>query len=171
MKMIGLVGIFLCCLLGGLWRDEDQRKRLKELREVIYLFEWLRAEIDYQLTPLKDACLQIGQREGRAMGSIFLEFSRRLEAKESADIQAMWQQALVSCKHKLHLLDKDYELLIGFGAACGYLDKNMQKRNLEMMIEQIEHERKRSEERYERCSKLNKALGALIGVALVIFLF
>jgi len=169
-KWLLLVLIFFACTVVGVWIDEDQRKRIKELEKFIYLFELLKAEIDYQLTPLKEACVQAGQREERGIGKIFLNFANQLEAKESVDLNAMWMGALEAYKGQLHLQEKDYEMLSAFSGACGYLDKNMQKRNLDMIIEKIQRERKLSEEKYERCSKLNKSLGALIGAALVIFL-
>ena len=90
--------------------------------------------------------------------------------KESVDLNQMWLLALESYRGRLHLKEQDYEQLIAFSRACGYLDKNMQKRNLDMVIEKLEHERKISQEKYERCSKLNKSLGILIGATLVIFL-
>lgn len=170
MKEIALILIFLGCSLGGIWIDQDQRKRIKELETFIYLFELLKAEIDYQLTPLKDACKSIGERAEGSIGQIFLCFSEQLEAKESVDLNQMWLLALESYRGRLHLKEQDYEQLIAFSRACGYLDKNMQKRNLDMVIEKLEHERKISQEKYERCSKLNKSLGILIGATLVIFL-
>ena len=170
MKWIVLGLIFGGCSLGGVWVDEDQRKRIKELETFAYLFEILKAEIDYQLTPLKEACKQIGERDEGYIGKIFSHFADQLEAKESVDLNGMWKQALKTYKGRLHLKDSDYENLMMFSNACGYLDKNMQKRNLDMVIEKIEHEKKLSEEKYERCSKLNKSLGLLIGAALVLFL-
>lgn len=170
MKGLGLAVIFMCCTLCGIWRDEDQRKRIKELGRLIYLFELLKAEIDYQLTPLKEACVQISYHEPSIIKEIFLSFAKELDKKQYVDLQTMWQKALEAHRAKLHLQESDYTLLLGFGDACGYLDKNMQKRNLDMVIERIEHERKLSEEKYERCSKLNRALGMLIGGVLVIFL-
>ena len=170
MKWCALIIIFIGCTLGGVWVDEDQRKRIKELQSFIYLFEILKAEIDYQLTPLKDACKQVGKREEGDIGKIFISFANQLEAKESVDLNGMWKKALEAYRGRLHLNASDYEDLLAFSGACGYLDKNMQKRNLDMVIEKIEHERKLSEEKYERCSKLNKSLGVLIGAALVIFL-
>lgn len=170
MKWIALILIFCGCSVGGIWIDEDQRKRIRELETFAYLFELLKAEIDYQLTPLKDACKQISDRQEGTIGEIFLHFANQLEAKESVDLNSMWKNALSTYKSKLHLKEGDYENLLTFSNACGYLDKNMQKRNLDMVIEKVEHERKLSEEKYERCSKLNKSLGVLIGAALVIFL-
>lgn len=170
MKWIGLSIVFGCCTLCGIWRDEDQRKRIKELEHFIYLFELLKAEIDYQLTPLKEACIQISYHEQGAIKGVFLSFAKELDEKMSVDIRKMWDHALKSQQAKLHLQAEDYKLLQSFGDSCGYLDKNMQKRNLDMVIERLEHERRLSEEKYERCTKLNKSLGMLVGAALVIFL-
>lgn len=170
MKWFLLGIVFITCSYVGIWVDEEQKKRIQELEVFIRLFEYLKAEIDYQLTPLKDACRIIGMKEKHIAGEVLLDFADRLEAKESIDIQLMWQQALDTYKSKLHLNLSDYNDLLTFSSAIGYLDKNMQKRNLDWVIEKLEHERKRSQEKYERCSKLNKSLGMIIGAAFVIFL-
>ncbi len=170
MKWIGLAMIFGCCTMCGIWIDDDQRKRLKELERFIYLFELFKAEIDYQLTPLREACIQITYHEEGILKKVFLCFAQQLEEKQSVDVGKMWETALESHKGELHLKEEYYHLLKSFGSSCGYLDKNMQKKNLDMVIEKIEHERKLSEMKYEKCSKLNKALGMLVGSVLVIFL-
>ena len=162
--------IFVVCSLIGIWVDEDQRKRIKELERFEYLFGLLKGEIDYQLTPLKEACFQVSERESQELGGIFAHFAKQLEAKESADLNMMWKQSLEAYKGKLYLKTSDYEILETFSQACGYLDKNMQKRNLDYVIEKIEHERKLSQEKYERCSKLNKSLGIILGAVIVILL-
>lgn len=170
MKWLGLGIIFVACMMGGIWVDQDQRKRLKELDEMIYLFELLKGEIDYQLTPLKEACQNVGRRSQEGVGKIFMAFAELLESKTSTEVDQMWRQSIERYKDELHLLQQDYEILEDFGGACGYLDKQMQERNLQMTIEKIEHERKGAQEKYERCSKLNKSMGILIGAAIVIFL-
>lgn len=170
MRLMILGIIFIICSLAGIWIDEDQRKRIKELERFIYLFDLLKGEIDYQLTPLTEACMEVSKRDDNTIGQLFKHFAMQLEAKESADLNKMWYQSLDAHKGRLCLKEKDYEILEGFSNACGYLDKNMQKRNLDYVIEKLEHERKLSEEKYERCSKLNKSLGLLVGAAIVIFL-
>lgn len=170
MKWIGLGIIFICCTVCGVWIDQDQRKRLKELERFIYLFELLKAEIDYQLTPLKEACIEVTYHEEGILKKVFLYFAKQLEEKQTLEVGKMWEAALAAYKGELHLKESDYNLIRSFGSACGYLDKNMQKRNLDMVIEKIEHERKLSEAKYEKCTKLNKALGMLVGGVLVIFL-
>ena len=169
-KYFLLGGIFSLCCLAGFWIDEAQRKRINELEKFMYVFEILKAEIDYQLTPLKEACMHIGEREKNSVGKVFLSFAQILEEKESVNLSQMWQTALVSQKEVLHLKTDDYVTLEEFSGACGYLDKALQKRNLEMVIDKMAHEKKRSEEQYERCTKLNKSLGVLVGATLVILL-
>lgn len=170
MKYFCLGGIFIICCLVGFWIDEGQRKRINELETFIYVFEILKAEIEYQLTPLKEVCMHIGEREKNSVGYVFSRFAQILEQKESVDLSGMWQTALESQKDALHLKVDDYVTLETFSGACGYLDKELQKRNLEMVIDKITHEKKRSQEQYERCSKLNKSLGVLVGATLVILL-
>lgn len=170
MKWIILGIIFLLCCMIGVWIDEDQRKRIQELEKFMYAFELLKAEIDYQLTPLREACLEIGRREENRVGEVFERFANKLEEKESTNLNQMWKEALELYRKNLHLKAGDYDLISEFSGACGYLDKAMQKRNIEMVIDKIAHEKKRSQEQYERCSKLNKTLGVLAGATLVILL-
>lgn len=170
MRCLLLGIVFLACSYVGIWIDEEQKKRIKEIGIFIRLFEYLKAEIDYQLTPLKDACRNAGLKEKNTAGEVMTYFADKLEAKESTDVQAMWHETLEVHKSKLHLKQQDYESLQSFSGAVGYLDKNMQKRNLDWVIGSLNHERQQAEENHERCSKLNKSLGVIIGAAFVIFL-
>ena len=101
---------------------------------------------------------------------VFLDFATFLEEQEGETILKMWEMALEKNKVLFHLKEEDYCLLETFGSCCGYLDKSMQTRNLEMILEKLGYAKKQGEEKYEKCSKLNRSLGMLIGGALVIFL-
>lgn len=169
MKTVGLGMVFIICSLFGLWVDLDERKRIKELETLIYLFERLKGEIDYQLTPLREACIQITKSKGEGVHLIFLSFAEELQS-EQGNLQIMWQKALDKNKPYLHLNKEDYEIISTFGSNSVYLDKNMEKRNLEMVIERLEECYKEAKAKYKKCSKLNRSLGVLIGGALVIFL-
>lgn len=170
MKLILLTILFSCCTLFGLWMDGDDRKRLKELENFIYVFEMLKGEIDYQRTPLKEACKGVAAYGKYKVGDVFLNFAAALAQQEETQLHAMWVKALTSQKSNLHLKEEDYKILESFGGSDGYRDKQMQERNLELILEKLEHERKLSEEKYERCGKLTRCIGMLVGIALVIFL-
>lgn len=170
MKFAMLALIFVCCSLFGLCMDSDERRRLKELEEFVYLFEMLMGEIDYQLTPLMTACYKVAGYVKGGVSQTFYYFSEEIEIGSKEELGAMWHSALTKAKNYLHLKSTDYELLEGFGKSDGLMDKVLQKRQIELIIDKIEHERKKGQEKYEKCSKLNRYLGMLVGGALVIFL-
>lgn len=170
MKMLVLFLIFICCSLFGIWLDQDERKRIKEIETFIYLFEMLKGEIDYQLTPLMAACNKVAGYAKGAVSETFYDFSRQLGEGEAQELKVIWEEALAKSKGRLHLKAADYTLLETFCGSDGELDKNTQKRQIEILLDKLEHTRKVSEEKYERCTKLNRYLGVLIGAALVIFL-
>ena len=171
MKLFAIALVFIGCIVGGFWLDEDQKKRIQELEKFMYLFELLKAEIDYRLTPLKEACLIVGKRtNNKGIEAVMLNFSQSLEARESVHLEEMWVNAINTRKKAFHLQTEDYALLYSFGGACGYLDKNMEKRNIEMVLEALKAQTHAVKEKYERTSKLNKSLGLLIGLGISIFL-
>lgn len=46
----------------------------------------------------------------------------------------------------------------------------MEKRNIEMVLEQLRQSTKEAKEKYQKTSKLNRSLGVLVGLGLSIFL-
>ena len=170
MKLFGIILVFIGCSLCGLVIDGHEKKRLKELEKFIYIFELLKAEIDYMLTPLKEASLCVAEHATREIKEVLRDFARQMEDKESVDIDAMWKGALKSQRANFHLGEADYELLYSFGSACGYLDKEMQKKNIEMLIYKLQEELTTARHKYQKNTKLNKYLGILIGACISIFL-
>lgn len=171
MKLLAIGLVLIGCIMGGVWLDEDQKKRIVELEKFIYLFELLKAEIDYRLTPLKEACLTVGKRtNNKSIEAVMIGFAKSLEDKESVRVEEMWEKAIDAQKQAFHLQEADYKLLYGFGGACGYLDKNMEKRNIEMILERLRQVTNEAKEKYQKTSKLNRSLGVLIGLGLSIFL-
>lgn len=170
MKWIGVMMICVGCTLYGWLLDERQRKRIKELEQFIYTFELLRAEIDYRLTPLKEAAYQVSSYVSSNMRAVLNTFAQTLDSRTSIDVESMWRQTLQATVDLFHLKGDDYEALYGFGTACGYLDKEMQKRNIEIIVHKLKEEVAQSKEAYYRTTKLNKYLGFLVGACISIFL-
>lgn len=171
MKLLAIGLVLLGCTLGGIWLDEDQKKRIEELEKFIYLFELLKAEIDYRLTPLREACLIVGKKTNhKGIEGVMINFAKSLEDKESVSVEEMWEQAINAKKSAFHLQEEDYKLLYDFGGACGYLDKNMEKRNIEMVLDQLITKSKEAKVKYQKTSKLSRSLGVLVGLGLSIFL-
>lgn len=170
MKLIGISLILLGCTMSGFVIDAWEKKRIKELEQFIYIFEILKRDIDYQLTPLKEACEAAVKFASYEVGGIFEQFAMQMSLKNSWDIEEMWQESLAHRKGKLHLKDEDYSILQQFGKACGYLDKQMQERNIEMVIEALRVDAIESKKHYEKTTTLNKYIGFFVGACISIFL-
>ena len=170
-RLIAIAFVFIGCVLFGIWRDLDQKKRIEELEKFIYIFEILKAEIDFRLTPLKEACSIAANRiDNTLIIAIIDKFNSDLDEKKSTDVGEMWRNAIDYKRAELHLKDEDIKALQQFGTACGYLDKNMEKRNIEMSIVSLREIISGAKEEYIKASKLNRSLGILIGLGISIFL-
>lgn len=168
MKMIGLCMVLVSCTLGGFLMDLSEKKRIAELNKLIYLFELLKGEIDYCLTPIQEAALKVSEHGDLA--GIFSEFARLIGEKNGFNLAEMWERVLASKKNKLHLNDEDLKEISQFGVACGYLDKTMQEKNIDLTIMTLKDVASRAARQYEKTSKLNRYLGFLVGACITIFL-
>lgn len=170
MKLIGISLILLGCTVSGFIIDGWEKKRIKQLESFVYIFELLKRDIDYQLTPLREACRASVRFAENGIGKVFENFEAHMAAKDSWNVEEMWQQAIEEQKRGLYLKDEDYVILNGFGKACGYLDKEMQEKNIDMVIEALKVAVTNAKKHYEKTSKLNKYLGFFIGACISIFL-
>ncbi len=170
MKLLGITIVFISCSMCGFIIDWNENKRLKELEKFIYAFELLKAEIDYRLTPLQEAALYVSHLTTDGIKKVFAAFASALESREYSDLNLMWEQALCTHHGEFHLRPDDVTMLSEFSNACGYLDKNMQKKNIDMLIYKLKEELTASREKYQKHSKLNKYLGVLAGACVSIFL-
>lgn len=169
MKFIGICFILLGCTMSGFIIDAREKKRIKELENFVYIFEIIKRDIDYQLSPLKEACKNSLHFAKKEVGDIFKIFAVQLENKECWDVEEMWGKALSSQKNSLYLHDEDYERLERFGKACGYLDKEMQEKNIEMVIEALKISVIEAKRHYEKTTIVNKYIGFFIGACISIF--
>lgn len=170
MKLIGISLILLGCTISGFIVDGWEKKRIKELENFIYLFELLKRDIDYQLTPLREACSSVIRFASDEVGKVFENFEKQMAERASWNVEEMWQNAIDEEKQKLYLKAEDYCILNDFGKACGYLDKEMQEKNIEMVIAALKTSTVEAKRHYDKNTKLNKYLGFFIGACISIFL-
>lgn len=170
MKLIGISLILLGCTISGFIVDGWEKKRIKELENFVYIFELLKRDIDYQLTPLREACKSVIRFASGEVGQVFENFEKQMAEKNSWNIEEMWQKAIDDQKQNLYLKEEDYNVLNGFGKACGYLDKEMQEKNIEMVIAALKTSTAEAKRHYDKNTKLNKYLGFFIGACISIFL-
>ncbi|MGL4344900.1 MAG: hypothetical protein ACRCTE_06875, partial [Cellulosilyticaceae bacterium] len=129
MKWIGLLCVVIGCTGVGMLMDAKKKLGLQELENLIFVFELLRGEIDYGLTPLGEACHIVAASALPEIRGIFEDFEERMNERITEDLDQIWRQSIREHKERLHLQDESVEVLKQFGTAVGYLDKEMQKKN------------------------------------------
>ncbi|MDF2613638.1 MAG: hypothetical protein K0S71_1424 [Clostridia bacterium] len=170
MKLLGIIVAFISCSMCGFIIDWNESKRIKELEKFIYAFEILKAEIDYRLTPLHEAAIYASKVTIEGVKRVFEAFASELENKTTTDLNKMWEISLNTNKGYFHLNKEDYTLLYEFSNTCGYLDKNMQKKNIDMLVRKLQEELTQSKHKHQKNAKLTKYLGVLVGACISIFL-
>lgn len=170
MKIIGITIILIGCTAIGFFIDAWQKERVKELEELIYAFEILKGEIDYRLTPFIEACHTVTQMTPHSIGKLFDCFQIQLRDRQLVDTKVMWEKALKETKNYFHLMEEDYTVLSEFGNTIGYLDKEMQKRNIELLLYKLMKVKEEAKEKYNRTSKMYKGIGILVGACISIVL-
>ncbi|ONI45206.1 hypothetical protein AN640_04910 [Candidatus Epulonipiscium fishelsonii] len=170
MQIIGIALILVTCTLLGYVFEKNEYKRVKEFEQLIYGFEILKSEIDYKLSPLSEACLTASKLTQNGVQQIFTRFNYHLTKREETDTKKMWEKSIEESRKYLSLKEEDYAIISMFGNIAGYLDKEMQKRNIEMLLEKLAMQKKEVTANYNRTSKMYKGLGILIGLIVSIIL-
>ncbi|MGL4799638.1 MAG: hypothetical protein ACRCWY_09640 [Cellulosilyticaceae bacterium] len=170
MKLLGLLMVLIGCSSAGYLLDLKYRLRLKELTAFIHSFEQLKGDIDYRLTPLPEACIHVASNSKHGTGHVFRHFGMALEERTGVHTEHIWRQVIKKEKHRYHLKEEDYDVLYEFGHLSGFLDKEMQKNQIELVLRDLKRLVTKGEEEKEKTTKLYTGMGILIGACLCILL-
>ncbi len=170
MQLLGIGLIMSSCTLAGFAYDGYEGKRVKQLEQLLVGFEILRAEIDYQLTPLGEALEKASEMTDNGVDDLFGNFAYKLAQNDDIDTKRMWFSAIDESRRQLSLKEEDYKVLETFGAAIGMLDKEMQKKKIDWVLSRLSNKKDTAQSMYERKSKLYRGLGVLVGLSISIVL-
>lgn len=178
MKWIGACLVTLSCTGLGQHMAGEWKRRLKcleQLRQMMYL---LKAEILYGHTALGEALRRVGQRCRRvdvergmeALPLFFLAVAARIEQQEGESFSRIWQEELEKMK-AIPLKESDTASLENLGAHLGYLDLEMQERNLLLYLEQVDGQIAFLKQNLRERTKLYTSLGIMGGLFLSIIMY
>ncbi len=171
MKLLGSILVIVGTSGFGTWMAGRYRGRLEEmeqLRQMVYL---LKAQIVYAQTPIPEALAVVGRRTEGPLAELFLRVAKRVYGQEGESFRVIWQEETGLLDKKTSALAKaDRKSLALLGEHLGFLDRDMQERNLLLCLEQLDLEiGKLREQRPEKC-RLYTSLGVMGGLFLVVLL-
>lgn len=170
-KTIGMACILISATILGWYMDRLKILRIQDLEGLKRTLYMLRAEVNYCVTPLPVAIREIIDKNHTRVNCIFEKLLRLIENKTGESISLLWEEAIKNQASNVYLEEEDVENLLSFGQALGYLDKEMQKKNIEIILDYVENQVKKLEKQQEKNGQLYRSLGALGGCLLCILLF
>lgn len=170
-KSIGMAFVLIGATTLGWCIDRVQLYRIEDLEGVRSILYMLHSEVNYSITPLPTALREIIDKSNSRVNCIFTRLLSLIGEKTSESITVLWEKAVKSQLPKTYLEEEDEKNLLSFGQTLGYLDKEMQKKNIEITIEHIEKQIARLEKKHDKSGHLYRSLGILGGCLLCILLF
>lgn len=163
MVVMGTSG-YGACLAGNY---KSRLALLEQLRQMIFL---LKGQIVYANAPLPEAFEVVGRRTKGILAELFVRVAERLEGQQGEPLFHIWQEEVEKLSEAGGLTKKDRQCLAAFGEHLGFLDRDMQERNLLLYLEQLDltiGELRGHKE--ERC-RLYTSLGVMGGLFLAVLL-
>jgi len=164
----GAVLILGTSVMWGVYMATKSYYRIKDLREMKRAFSILISEIDYGQAPLSEAALNISEKCTAPVQRVFKSFGEGLFGK--VDVYSLWGDVIEFMSEDSYFLAEDLEMFKSFGKTLGYLDAEMQIRNIEMQLDYINHTIDELEKIKGKSRKMYLSLGALSGLMTIIVL-
>ncbi len=170
LKIIGSACVMAASCTLGAYCSFKTEYRIDDLLEVKKALLLLTSEIEFNLAPLAEAMKNVSLRIGQPFKKIFSQFSERL-GKDDCSASELWKDVLRQNFKSLYLESEDFESLVSFGQALGYLDKQQQNNNIGIMIDYIDNKISELLEKSQKNKKMFKSLGFFGGFVILIVLF
>lgn len=153
---------------AGVAGNYRQRLRLLEqLRQMIFL---LKGQILYANAPLQEAFGSVGRRSEGKLGELFSRTADRIDGQQGEPFFQIWKEEVEGLEKETVLTGEDCRSLTALGEHLGYLDRDMQERNLLLFLEQLDLTVQELRGRREERCRLYTSLGVLGGCFLAVLL-
>lgn len=170
LKMAGAAMVVAGTSGYGVWMAGNYQNRLsllEQLRKMIFL---LKGQILYANAPLPEALEAVGERTEGVLSDWMLQVSKRLEEQQGEPFCQIWREEVGRLDADAALAKTDRQSLAALGEHLGFLDCEMQERNLLLYLEQLDLVIDDLRERREEKCRLYTSLGVMSGLFLTVLL-
>lgn len=170
--MIRAIGgglIIITCSALGFRIAKTYRDRPRELTDIASAIRMLRAEIEFNLTPLPEALRRIADRTNPPLQSTFEMASERLTRGDS--VQEAFDDSVDYLRTHSALSKEDVEALKDFTKTLGTSDLLHQTQQLDNAISRIQSLESDARALQQKNERLWQYLGLLLGLLIVIVLY
>ena len=173
LRLTGIACIVAGTSTYGFWLSGRYSGNLAELEQLRHMIFLLKGQILYANAPLHEAFETVGHRTEGHLAELFIRVAERTEQQQGESFSAIWKAEVerLGQENDVSLLSKaDRKSLAALGDHLGFLDREMQERNLLLYLEQLDLRiQDMREHKKERC-RLCTSLGVMSGLFLAILL-
>lgn len=170
LKIIGSIFIIGASSVLGFYYAGKETFRINDLSEMKRAMLILISEIEYSMNTLPEAVKNISSKINKPVSYFFDYFYNRLSERGINSIDEIWSESIDTNKNKTYFDSEDIECFKSFGSTLGYLDKNMQINNINMVIEYIDYKIEFINNSVQKNKKMYQSLGLLGGMLITIIL-
>lgn len=170
LKIIGSSIVLLVTTIGGFYYGNIESYRIYDLLEFKRALGILRSEVEFALTPLKEAFSNIANRVREPIRYMFLTLEKKLDSNSNEIISEIWRSSIEENVNKTYFSKEDIDEIIVFGKTLGYLDRGMQMQSIDILTEYIDEKIKQLDKTRIKNKKMYRSMGVLGGILIIIVL-
>ena len=171
LKTIGLALVMISGAGLGYSAGREYMLREKNLRQLFLLTVYLRGEIRCGNSSLPEAFGEISMRLDNNWGKLSKKISEELKSVEGMSLEALLSGKFCPEIRQLHFTAEEVQLMISLGSRLGYLDREMQLRQLELYEEELKQHIHELHEKIPEKRKICQSLGIMGGFLLAVMLW
>ncbi|MEG0963577.1 MAG: stage III sporulation protein AB [Lachnospiraceae bacterium] len=170
LKLIGSILILTSSILYGWKLTVELGEHVNQLIAMKEMFLMLSGEISYTKTPLPEAFLQIAAQNKEPFSAFLKKASQGILESEEEQIGEFWKKLVEQEAERFLFTKEERGLLQKAGENFGYLDGQMQLKNLELYIGQAQVMIQQSQSELKERQKVYQCLSVMCGLFLIILL-
>lgn len=168
LKMAGISLILTASVLYGYMLRMRLHEHLDQLIGMKEFLLMLSGEISYARAPLEEAFLHIAEQGREPYVSLLKRVRERMIAGGEFSLKEIWMQELAQQKDQFLLTEDEYRILKNSSDHFGYLDWEMQIKNIAVYEQQVEVKIIQAQNELAAKQKIYQYLSVMGGLFLII---
>ncbi|MDR2889247.1 MAG: stage III sporulation protein AB [Lachnospiraceae bacterium] len=170
LQLIGMI-LLLTGSTGMAWNYcQEQRERLRYLKYIKQMYEYLQNEIAYARSSLPEICEELSDRLPEPFAQAFAMIVAEIKENNGRSFEDIWTGVMTEQIKPLPLSGVEKELIIDLTDSPGFRDGKGQAKGMERHIEEVTRHIKELEEGLKSKNKVVMCMGVMGGLMAIILL-
>ena len=170
LKAAGCLCILAGCIGWGGNKILDEKRRIRNMQELIRIIRRIQNEIDYGKHTLPEICLILSEYSREPFRECFQSIYERTGRQDDVCLEQIWMQETIRCMQTAYLQDEEQEILRNLPRNLGLQEGKHQAESIGQSMDLLIRKCRQAEEAYENKARMIFSLSILTGVFLVILL-